>query len=39
MISADQLKLNGCVLYNIVCQGEDWVRVIPEPEPVPMAAQ
>lgn len=23
----DSLRLNGCVLYNIVCMGEDWVRV------------
>jgi uncharacterized protein (DUF2147 family) len=34
MLSVDILRLNGCVLYNIVCQGEDWVRVIPEPVPV-----
>lgn len=31
MLSADQIRLNGCVLYNIICQGQDWVRVIPEP--------
>lgn len=31
MTGADLLKLNGCVLYNIVCQGQDWARVIPEP--------
>lgn len=31
MLGPDQIRLNGCVLYNIVCQGEDWVRVIPEP--------
>nr|WP_295888875.1 DUF2147 domain-containing protein [uncultured Devosia sp.] len=34
MLGPDQLRLNGCVLYNIVCQGQDWVRVIPEPEVV-----
>ena len=32
MLGPDQVRLNGCVLYNIICQGEDWVRVIPEPE-------
>ena len=32
MLGPDQIRLNGCVLYNIICQGEDWVRVIPEPE-------
>lgn len=21
------IRLNGCVLYNIICRGEDWVRV------------
>ena len=31
MLGPDLLRLNGCVLYNIVCQGQDWVRVIPEP--------
>lgn len=29
----DSIRLNGCVLYNIVCQGQDWVRAIPEPVP------
>lgn len=32
MLGPDNMRLNGCVLYNIVCQGQDWVRVIPEPE-------
>ena len=31
MLGPDLLKLNGCVLYNLICQGQDWVRVIPEP--------
>jgi len=31
MTSPDTLRLNGCVLYNIICRGEDWVRV-PEAE-------
>ncbi|QQR35450.1 DUF2147 domain-containing protein [Devosia oryziradicis] len=31
MIGPDQMRLNGCVLYNLICQGQDWVRVIPEP--------
>ena len=31
MLGPDLIKLNGCVLYNLICQGQDWVRVIPEP--------
>lgn len=31
MLAPDQMRLNGCVLYNLICQGQDWVRVIPEP--------
>ena len=31
MLGPDNMRLNGCVLYNIICQGQDWVRVIPEP--------
>ena len=27
---ADALRLNGCVLFNVICRGEDWVRVPPE---------
>jgi uncharacterized protein (DUF2147 family) len=26
----DALRLNGCVLFNVICRGEDWVRVPPE---------
>ena len=29
----DALRLNGCVLFNVICRGEDWVRVPPEEEP------
>jgi uncharacterized protein (DUF2147 family) len=31
MLSLDQARLNGCVLFNVICRGEDWVRVPPEP--------
>lgn len=31
MLGPDFIRLNGCVLYNIICQGQDWVRVMPEP--------
>ncbi|MHA6298869.1 DUF2147 domain-containing protein [Devosia sp. CAU 1758] len=27
MIDPDTLRLNGCVLFNVVCRGEDWTRV------------
>lgn len=30
MKSADLATLNGCVLFNVLCKGEDWVRVVPE---------
>jgi uncharacterized protein (DUF2147 family) len=33
MLGPDAMRLNGCVLYNITCRGEDWVRVYPEPSP------
>jgi uncharacterized protein (DUF2147 family) len=32
MLGPDMVRLNGCVLFNVICRGEDWVRVIPEPE-------
>jgi uncharacterized protein (DUF2147 family) len=32
MLGPDLVRLNGCVLFNVVCRGEDWVRVIPEPD-------
>jgi Uncharacterized protein conserved in bacteria len=32
MLGPDMVRLRGCVLFNVICQGEDWVRVIPEPE-------
>lgn len=31
MLSEDAMRLNGCVLFNVVCRGEDWVRVKVEP--------
>ncbi len=27
LLGPDALRLNGCVLYNVICRGEDWVRV------------
>ena len=27
MIGPDMLRLNGCVLFNVVCRGEEWTRV------------
>lgn len=27
MVGPDTLRLNGCVLFNVVCRGEDWTRV------------
>lgn len=31
MLGPNLARLNGCVLYNIICQGENWVRVYPRP--------
>jgi uncharacterized protein (DUF2147 family) len=27
VLSPNRLRLNGCILYNIICRGEEWVRV------------
>jgi uncharacterized protein (DUF2147 family) len=27
VLGPDRIKLNGCVLYNLICIGEEWVRV------------
>ncbi len=27
VINEDRIRLNGCVLYNLVCRGEEWERV------------
>ena len=32
VLGPDRIKLNGCVLFNLLCMGEEWARVIPEPE-------
>lgn len=30
VLGQDKIRLNGCILYNIICKGEDWTRV-PQP--------
>jgi uncharacterized protein (DUF2147 family) len=30
VLGPSKIRLNGCVLYNIVCRGQDWTRV-PQP--------
>lgn len=37
VLGPDKIRLNGCILYNIVCKGEEWTRV-PEPEAADAAA-
>jgi uncharacterized protein (DUF2147 family) len=32
VLGQDKIRLNGCILYNTVCKGEEWTRV-PQPEP------
>jgi len=34
VLGPDKIRLNGCILYNIICKGEEWTRV-PQPEPAP----
>ncbi len=29
LLGPDLVRLNGCVLFNVICRGEDWVRVTP----------
>lgn len=31
VLGVNKIRLNGCILYNIICKGEDWTRV-PQPE-------
>ena len=37
LLAPDVVRLNGCVLFNVICRGEDWVRVLEtaEEKPVP----
>lgn len=35
VLGPDKIRLNGCILYNVICKGEDWVRV-PNPDPPPV---
>lgn len=35
VLGPDKIRLNGCILYNTICKGEDWTRV---PEPAPESA-
>jgi len=30
LLSGERIRLNGCVLFNTICRGEEWVRVPPE---------
>lgn len=39
VIDPDRIKLNGCVLYNLICLGEEWVRTIPPPAEAPVPAE
>jgi len=34
VLGPDKIRLNGCILYNIICKGEEWTRV-PQPETPP----
>lgn len=31
VLSQDMVRLNGCVLFNVICRGENWVRVTATP--------
>ena len=32
VLGPDKIRLNGCILYNVICKGEDWTRTSDEPE-------
>ena len=34
LLGPDALRLNGCVLFNVICRGEDWVRVVDSAEEI-----
>lgn len=34
MLAPDLVRLNGCVLFNTICRGEDWARLPPPEETV-----
>ena len=38
VLGPDKLRLNGCVLYNIICRGEEWKRVATPPPAAAAAA-
>lgn len=38
MLAPDLVRLNGCVLFNTICRGEDWAR-LPPPEETATPAQ
>jgi uncharacterized protein (DUF2147 family) len=38
VVGADVIKLNGCVLYGLICRGEEWSRVLTPPEETGEAA-
>lgn len=31
----NHIRLNGCVMFNLICKGEEWVRATAEPAPAP----
>jgi uncharacterized protein (DUF2147 family) len=37
VLGPNKIRLNGCILYNIICKGEDWTRV-PQQAPAPAEA-
>jgi uncharacterized protein (DUF2147 family) len=37
IVDSDTVRLNGCVLFNLLCRGEEWVRAVPEVDAVPEA--
>jgi uncharacterized protein (DUF2147 family) len=30
VLGPDKIRLNGCILYNVICRGEDWTRTADE---------
>jgi uncharacterized protein (DUF2147 family) len=38
VLGPDKIRLNGCILYNVICKGQEWTRTNDEPAAAPNAA-
>lgn len=38
VVDHNHIRLNGCILYNIICKGQDWTRAPDQPAGTPPSA-